>query len=649
MDIEAMINAHDSEYFTKVTKENKNIFDEFDNFLQKKLGVPISETKSPFFEQSHKNLYRKSMEDIIEESAQSLLDIIIKNNITDNKLENMTLQEYQEICKSTLGKDCVTPTQEMFDAFKQLAKKTGLTNPDILRYVKKEIRYETFVGATREMISDICKLRVIEAIAETSKQAKMLGWRKREKELSKKINEYASNANVAKLMSGYFTLGIVSIVQAIDRTKVESEMQEHIPESKHIKQKEFVSLFTAKCAEASTQYFYNVFSHANQAKNSIFSDIDIKLPQIATENAYEQVAEFANNFNKSIRETIGLPINESINDIVPKISTAEKLNAIFIFQMPIKDRNKLNERDNAKNAEIILDKNAKVLAKFIIQHSISNTRLDDMTFQDYQKMCKETFGASTNEPTQEMFDTFKQFARKTGLTNPDTLAFIINTIPKKPYDNIFQTVADICKINIANEIAKTDEEKEKLKIPDMAKETKKKIKNMLFPINQNTLYNIGISILPLSMPFVINNNRKASEQIKQYLSEAPKINAKQGKLLLTDCIEHNKTNYLQDIVITTEQSKYKQMIENIAQEKNIFMFKSQNTYEMVETKYQNEQDILVNIADGTIPENSIIDIEKLTVYSPASELFNEIDNYTDNKNIEMNREEIKAIKEEQCI
>ena len=136
-------------------KETKTTFEllvDFDKELKESMGIPtggsvkdkhgkeksVITTRSkdtPVVDMKKSPSY--NITQITKQASFLLNDILRGNGLTREKIANLTLPEYQKMCKKLCGKGAEVPTQEMLDRFKKFTSELTITDVNMMKYAAR--------------------------------------------------------------------------------------------------------------------------------------------------------------------------------------------------------------------------------------------------------------------------------------------------------------------------------------------------------------------------------------------------------------------------------------------------------------------------------------------------------------------------------
>ena len=136
-------------------KEPKTTFEllvDFDKELKESMGIPtggsvkdkrgkeksVITTRSkdtPVVDMKKSPSY--NITQITKQASFLLNDILRGNGLTREKIANLTLPEYQKMCKKLCGKGAEVPTQEMLDRFKKFTSELTITDVNMMKYAAR--------------------------------------------------------------------------------------------------------------------------------------------------------------------------------------------------------------------------------------------------------------------------------------------------------------------------------------------------------------------------------------------------------------------------------------------------------------------------------------------------------------------------------
>ena len=136
-------------------KEPKTTFEllvDFDKELKESMGIPTGGSvkdkrgkeksvittrpkDTPVVDMKKSPSY--NITQITKQASFLLNDILRGNGLTREKIANLTLPEYQKMCKKLCGKGAEVPTQEMLDRFKKFTSELSITDVNMMKYAAR--------------------------------------------------------------------------------------------------------------------------------------------------------------------------------------------------------------------------------------------------------------------------------------------------------------------------------------------------------------------------------------------------------------------------------------------------------------------------------------------------------------------------------
>lgn len=330
--------------------------------------------------------------------------------------------------------------------------------------------------------------------------------------------------------------------------------------------------------------------------------------------------EIATNLSQELRDAIGLPIDNLTSQYQPSVTGYS-----YSQKMRKNDYKPFEELDDNKKIDVIMGNYVSGVYNFVMDNYLTNNKLNNMTLNQFQELYNKHFNESKVKITQEMFDNFKTFINNTGITEPSMIKSL-----KRHMDSSISAMHHVSKqylkIKIMQEIADTIEKEQILQIKKQIEENDKDIKQMkkewmslLNPLGLFTEVALSPVLAVMSISKIIKGEKEAPN--------AKSMNKNQTIEALLKISKETNDRYYENLA-ATENTKMKDVIkkiEKVAKENNIELLTTQDIKNMVEKAYTSETEILNDIIKGGIEKGSIIDIENLIIYSPASQLFDKIE------------------------
>lgn len=124
--------------------KNKTVYDllvDFEKELKSSMGLPFDERAKDIDKKfkkvplsKMKETHYNNITQITKQTAFMMNDILRKNGLTREKIDALSLPEYQKMCKQFCGKKAKAPTREMLATFKRFAKDLSITDVDLMKY-----------------------------------------------------------------------------------------------------------------------------------------------------------------------------------------------------------------------------------------------------------------------------------------------------------------------------------------------------------------------------------------------------------------------------------------------------------------------------------------------------------------------------------
>ena len=172
--------------------------------LRDAIGLPIdnltsqyqpSVTGYSYSQKMRKNDYKpfeelddnKKIDVIIGNYLSGVYNFVMDNYLTNNKLNNMTLNQFQELYNKHFNESKVKITQEMFDNFKTFINNTGITEPSMIKSLKRHM--DSPISAMHHVSKQYLKIKIMQEIADTIEKEQILQIKKQIEENDKDIKQ----------------------------------------------------------------------------------------------------------------------------------------------------------------------------------------------------------------------------------------------------------------------------------------------------------------------------------------------------------------------------------------------------------------------------------------------------------------------------
>ena len=165
---------------------------------------------------------------------------------------------------------------------------------------------------------------------------------------------------------------------------------------------------------------------------------------------------------------------------------------------------------------------------------------------------------------------------------------------------------------------------------------KKEWMSLLNPLGLFTEVALSPVLAVMSISKIIKGEKEAPN--------AKSMNKNQTIEALLKISKETNDRYYENLV-ATENAKMKDVIkkmEKVAKENNVELLTTQDIKNMVEKAYTSEIEMLNDIIKGGIEKGSIIDIENLIIYSPASQLFDKIEENSETQQTSIDETQISS-------
>ena len=86
-------------------------------------------------------------------------NFVMDNYLTNNKLNNMTLNQFQELYNKHFNESKAKITQEMFDNFKTFINNTGITEPSMIKSLKRHM--DSPISAMHYVSKQYLKIKIM--------------------------------------------------------------------------------------------------------------------------------------------------------------------------------------------------------------------------------------------------------------------------------------------------------------------------------------------------------------------------------------------------------------------------------------------------------------------------------------------------------
>lgn len=360
----------------------------------------------------------------------------------------------------------------------------------------------------------------------------------------------------------------------------------------------------------SDKLYNSVFKSASQRAEDLHKEVEeIVGPETKSSliNRYvmQKEAALMQEFDKKLREEMGLPTYGKA-----------KIYPMSGHQI-ITDTNLMNPIRSIYDA-------SRIMTALIMKNALTKDKIDNLTLEEYQGMCKKIFRNNAEIPSQEALNNFKTFAKKLAITDPMFMAYLVKTPPDMPFNiKNYEVIArDAVISEVCKDISDGREKSERLKnfAEQRAKSVTRGMDMSSFLVGKITtaILTVGMSAIS-EVVHNITNRKKFKDLPKRDF-----LHPKEQVAELLNNFEQSMSEFM------TSENLEEKMQKNGAKEENELSenIKEQdeliNPRNFVETRFASIEEMKLAIEQG-VPDGSFASYDTLTIYSPASDEFDNID------------------------
>lgn len=381
----------------------------------------------------------------------------------------------------------------------------------------------------------------------------------------------------------------------------------------------------------SDKLYNSVFKSASQRAEDLHKEVEETVgPETKSSliNRYvmQKEAALMQEFDKKLREEMGLPTYGKA-----------KIYPMSGHQI-VTDTNLMNPIRSIYDA-------SRIMTALIMKNALTKDKIDNLTLEEYQGMCKKIFRNNAEIPSQEALNNFKTFAKKLAITDPMFMAYLVKTPPDMPYNiKNYEVIArDAVISEVCKDISDGREKPERLKnfAEQRAKAVTRGMNMSGFLAGKITtaILTVGMSAISEVVHNITNREKfkdlpkrdflHPKEQVAELLNN---FEQSMSEFMTSEKLEEKEFNEKESNNIDNDKTHEveKQMQENGAKEENELSenIKEQdeliNPRNFVETRFASIEEMKLAIEQG-VPDGSFASYDTLTIYSPASDEFDNID------------------------
>ena len=179
--------------------------------------------------------------------------------------------------------------------------------------------------------------------------------------------------------------------------------------------------------------FKNPFQRHTEAFNETLESVAPKTRfSLISRYTMQKEAALMQEFDKELRKELGLP-------------TYGKATSIYLSSPMETNPKQMTPTNSVLSC-------SKVITIMMTQNAITKDNVDNLTLDQYRRMCKKVFRNDAEIPSQNSLDNFKKLVKQLTIANPIYMTYALKSRASGPlepdtYDNAkYATIADVCKI-----------------------------------------------------------------------------------------------------------------------------------------------------------------------------------------------------------